>query len=150
MRTLINLIVAGWCIFSSILHGQSDWSAVQTLRAGTFVRVEAGSRRATGEVHTATDTELSVRNSSGDIARFDRKEIDRVDVFVGDPNPKRRGARKGALWSAPLIIPATLGAEMGGMDRKALPFAYCLIICGGAAIGAWMADDPKTVPIYSR
>jgi hypothetical protein len=150
MRTLVTVTVAGWFIFSSILHAQSDWGAVQKLAAGTPVRVEAGSRRATGSVHSATDTELVVLNGSKDMARFDRKEIDRVEVFVGDPHPKRRGAKKGALWSTPLLIPATLGAEMGGMDRKALPFAYCLIVCGGAALGVWMADPPKTVVIYTR
>jgi hypothetical protein len=145
-----TLIVAGWFIFSSMLQSQSDWGAVRKLAAGTPVRVEAGSRRATGSVHSATDTELAVLNGSKDIARFDRKEIERVEVFVGDPHPKRHGAKKGALWSAPLLIPATVGAEMGGMDRKALPFAYCLIVCGGAAIGAWVADPPKTVVIYTR
>jgi hypothetical protein len=150
MRKPITPIIAGWFIFSSILYGQTDWSTVQRLAAGTPVRVEAGSRRATGSVHSATDTELSILGSSKDIARFDRKEINRVELVVGDLHSKRRGARKGALWSAPLIIPATLGAELGGMDRKVLPIAYCLIICGGAAIGAWMADAPKTVVLYTR
>ena len=150
MRTIINLIAAGWFTVSPVLHAQSDWSAVQNLAAGTLVRVEAGSRHATGSVQTATDSELSVVNSSKDVARFDRNDIDRVAVFVGARHPKRQGAKKGALWSLPLIIPATLAAEMGGMDRKALPFAYCLIVCSSAAIGAWAADAPKTVVIYTR
>ncbi len=150
MHTLIALIVVGWFVFSPVLHCQTDWSAVRKLTGGTTVRVEAGSRRPTGTVHSASDTELAILNSFGDIARFDRKEIERVELFVGDPHPKRRAAKKGALWSSLLIIPATLGAEMGGMDRRALPFAYCMIICSGAAIGAWMADDGQIVVIYRR
>lgn len=150
MRTLIAMIVVGWFVFSPVLHSQTDWSAVQKLPVGTTVRVEAGPRRGTGTVHSSSDTELAILNGFGDIARFDRKEVERVEAFVGDPHPKRRGAKKGALWSSLLIIPATFSAEMGGMDRKALPVAYCMIICGGAAIGAWMADDAQTVIVYRR
>jgi hypothetical protein len=150
MRTLAIAIVVGWLVYPSVTHAQSDWSAVQKLAAGTPLRVGAGPRRAEGALHSATDVELTVINRFGDIARFDRNEVERVEVFVGDPHPKRRGARKGALWSSLLIIPATLSAEMGGMDRKALPFAYCMIICGGAAIGAWLADDARTTLIYQR
>ncbi len=150
MRTLIAVVVVGWFISSPVLRGQTDWSAVQKLPVGTNVRVEADLRRGTGKVHSSSDTGLAILNGFGDIARFDRKEIERVEMFVGDPHPKRRSAKKGALWGSLLVIPATLGAEMGGMDRKALPFAYCLIICGGAAIGAWIADDAQTVIVYRR
>jgi len=150
MRTLIATVVVGWIVSSPVLEAQTDWSAVQKLPIGTTVRVEAGPRLSTGTVHASSDTELAIVNGVGDIARFDRKEIERIEMFVGDLHPKRRGAKRGALWSSLLIIPATLGAEMGGMDRRALPFTYCLIICGGAAVGAWMADDAKTVVIYQR
>jgi hypothetical protein len=150
MRTLAIAIVVGWFVYPCAVHAQSDWTAVQRLAAGTRIRVEAGARRAEGALHSATDVELAVINGFGAIARFNRNEVERVEGFVGDPHPKRRGARKGALWSSLLIIPATLSAEMGGMDRKALPFAYCLILCGGAAVGAWMADDAQTTVIYQR
>ena len=144
------LLAAGWLAAVQTLDAQSDWTAVQRLASGTTVRVAAGSRTATGLVQSATETELTLRNGGRDIARFDRKEVERVEMFIGDPHPKRRGAKKGALWSSLLIIPATVAAEMGGMDRKVLPIAYCLIICGGAAIGAWAADDAQTVVIYRR
>ena len=48
------------------------------------------------------------------------------------------------------MIPATFAAEMGGSDRKDLPVLYCMIVCSGAAIGAWLADEAKTVVVYTR
>ena len=148
MRTLI-VFVAGWLAASPALAAQSDWTAVQRLAAGTAIRVSAGPRRATGTLHSATDTELAIV-SGNDVARFARNEVDQVEEVIGEPHPKRRGAVKGALWSLLLAVPATISAGMGGMDPKYLPLAYCFIICGGAAIGAWVADDAATRVVYRR
>ena len=153
MRTIAVCVAVVFCV--QVMHGQippvpHDWSAVQRLVPGTTVRVVAGSRRLTGGVHSATETTLTVLNEFRDMARFDRAEVDLVEEIVGHPHPKRRGALKGALWSSLLTIPATVSSEMGGMERKYLPLAYCLIICTGAAIGAWTADAPQTRVVYSR
>ena len=151
MRTPIVFFVAGWLSASStFVSAQSDWAAVQNLTVGTAIRVSAGARRASGKLHVASDTEIAVLNGFNDIARFARKDVDLVEEVVGDPHPKRRGAVKGALWSLLLTIPATISAGMGGMEQKYLPLAYCFIICGGAAIGAWIADDAATRVVYRR
>ncbi len=152
MRTSpIVFLVAGWLAASSaFVSAQSDWTAVQKLTVGTAIRVSAGARRATGQLHIASDTEIAVLNGVSDIARFARKDVDLVEEVIGEPHPKRRGAVKGALWSLLLAIPATISAEMGGMEHKYLPLAYCFIICGGAAIGAWIADDAATRVVYRR
>jgi hypothetical protein len=94
--------------------------------------------------------ELLVRGRSTDLARFARADVDVVETFAGNPHPKRRGARNGALWSLILVVPATLAAEMGGMNHKYLPLAYCLIVCGGAALGAWLAEEARTVVVYRK
>ena len=143
------------CLFAGWLHAQgvttpSDWAAVQKLVPGTNVRVAAGSRQLTGTVQSATDTTLTVLNQFRDSARFDRGDVDLVEELFGSPHPKRRGAVKGALWSSLLAIPATISTEMGGMERKYLPLTYCMIICTGAAIGAWTADPPQSRVVYRR
>ena len=151
MRTPIVFFVAGWLASSStFVSAQSDWNAVQKLAVGTTVRVSAGTQRATGKLHVVSDTDIAVQNGFNDIARFARTEVDLVEEVVGEPHPKRRGAVKGALWSLLLAIPATISAEMGGMEHKYLPLTYCFIICGGAAIGAWVADDAATRVVYRR
>jgi hypothetical protein len=127
-----------------------DWSAVQRLAPGTTVRIASGSRRATGTVQAATDTSVTVTNESGEAARFDRADVDLVEEVFGHLHPRRRGAIKGALWSSLLVIPATVSTEMGGMERKYLPLTYCMIVCTGAAIGAWVADAPQKRVVYSR
>ena len=153
MRAIVACMAI--CLFAQGLCAQgvtapSDWAAVQRLVPGTHVRVAAGSRRLTGTVQSATDTTLTVLNQFRDVARFDRGEVDLVEELFGNPHPKRRGAVKGALWSSLLAIPATISTEMGGMERKYLPLTYCLIICIGAAIGAWTADPPQSRIVYRR
>ena len=143
-------LAAGWLVTSTMLLAQSDWMAVLKLDAGSVVRVDAGSRRAIGTVRSVTDTSLIVVNGFGDVATFARPDIDRVELFIGDPHPKRKGALKGALWSLLLAIPATLGSEMGGSDRKDLPWLYTMIVGSGAAIGAWSADAARTIVVYRR
>ena len=143
------------CLFAEGLHAQGvttpgDWTAVQKLVPGTHVRVSAGSRRLTGTLQSATDTTLTVLNQFRDVARIDRGEVDLVEEIFGNPHPKRHAAIKGALWSALLAIPATISTEMGGLERKYLPLTYCMIICTGAAIGAWMADPPQRRIVYRR
>ena len=150
MRTPIVFFVAGWLSASAFVSAQSDWTAVQQLAPGTAVRVSAGARRATGSLHTATDSDIAVLNGFNDITRFPRKDVDLIEEVLGEPHPKRRGAIKGALWSLLLTVPATISAAMGGMDGKYLPLAYCFIICGGAAIGAWVAEDAATRLVYRR
>lgn len=153
MRTTAACVAVAFCV--QVVNGQTapvprDWSAVQRLVPGTTVRVVAGSRRLTGAVESATDATLIVLNEFRDAARLDRADVDLVEEIVGHPHPKRRGALKGALWSSLLTIPATVSTEMGGMERKYLPLAYCLIICTGAAIGMWTADAPHIRVVYSR
>jgi len=150
MPTPIVFFVAGWFASSAFVAAQSDWSAVQQLTVGADIRVSAGARRATGKLHIASDTEIAVLSAVSDIARFARQDVDLVEEVIGHPHPKRRGAVKGALWSSLLAVPATISAGMGGMEQKYLPLAYCLIICGGAAIGAWIADDATTRVVYRR
>ena len=152
MRTIAVCIALTLCVQALSAQGPSprDWSAVQRLVPGTTVLVTAGSRRATGTVQATTDTMVTVTNQSGDAARFHRGDVDLVEEVFGHVHPKRRGAIKGALWSSLLVIPATLSTEMGGMERKYLPLTYCMIVCTGAAIGAWVADAPQTRVVYSR
>jgi hypothetical protein len=61
--------------------------------------------------------ELLVRGRSTDLARFARADVDVVETFAGNPHPKRRGARNGALWSLILVVPATLAAAGLLLDR---------------------------------
>lgn len=151
MRTPIVFFVAGWLAVSSeFVSAQADWAAVQKLSVGAAIRVTAGGRRAAGTLHTASDADIAVMTGGHDITRFSRMDVDLVEEVIGEPRPKRRGAIKGAMWSLLLVIPATISAEMGGMEHKYLPVAYCFIICGGAAIGAWLADDATTRVVYRR
>jgi hypothetical protein len=153
MRTIAICIALTLCVQALSAQGTSpprDWSAVERLVPGTTARVTAGSRRTTGTVQAATDTTVTVTNEFGEAARFDRGDVDLVEEVFGHPHPKRRGAIKGALWSSLLVIPATLSTEMGGMERKYLPLTYCMIVCTGAAIGAWLANAPQTRVVYSR
>jgi hypothetical protein len=150
MRQTISAIAVGWFFLSGAPQAQSDWTAVQKLPLGTTVRVTAGPRQVVGALESATANELAVRGSRHDAARFERIDIQLVESFVGNPRPKRRGARNGALWSLILVVPATFGAEMGGMDRRYLPLAYCFVVCGGAALGAWLAEDAHTIVVYRR
>lgn len=153
MRTI--LIAVALCVGAQGLPAQGvstpgDWAAVQKLIPGTTVRVAAGSRRLTGTVQSVTETTLTMLNQFRDVARFDRGEVELVEAVFGDPHPRRRGALKGAVWSSLLAIPATISTEMGGMERKYLPLTYCLIVCTGAAIGAWAADAPQIHVVYRR
>ena len=101
-------------------------------------------------MRAATVTMVSMSNASSDAVRFERNDVDLVEEVFGHLHPKRRGAIKGALWSSLLVIPATVSTTMGGMDRKYLPLTYCMIVCTGAAIGAWVADAPQRRVVYSR
>jgi hypothetical protein len=153
MRTLIVFAAVWFAVAWSGIEAVQpahDWDAVRKLVPGATVRVTAGPRRLTGTVQSATETTLTLLNQFRDVARFERSDVDLVEEFLGDPHPKRRGALKGALWSSLLLIPATISSEMGGMERKYLPLTYCLVICSGAAIGAWAAEDAKSHVVYRR
>ena len=152
MRRLIALIVVGWFVFSPALRTQSDWTAVQKLAAGTSVRVEAGTRRATGTLHRVTDSEVVVASPFGDLAHFNRQDVERILEVFGRPNAKRRGAIIGFVLGAGWATLATLGSAErdGDRRRRELPLVWLILAGGGAALGAWMADDAKTVVIYMR
>lgn len=151
MRALVVILVAGWvAVSSTLVSAQSDWAGVRNISAGTAIRVSAGARRATGTLHIVSDTDIAVLNAFNDIVTFARNDVDLVEEVIGNPHPKRRGAVKGALWSLLLVVPATISARLGGMEQKYLPLAYCFIVCGGAAVGAWIAEDAVTRVVYRR
>jgi hypothetical protein len=152
MRTLITAIIVGWSVYPPGLQAQSDWTAVQKLVAGTGIRVEADSRRATGILHSATDSEIVVANSFGDLAHFDRQDVQRILEVFGRPDAKKRGAIIGFAVGAGWAALATIGSAERDDDRRRreLPLVWAILAGGGAAIGAWMADEVRTVVVYRR
>ena len=150
MRTLI--IAVGWLALASVLHGQSDWAAVEQLVSGsTQVRIIAGSRRVTGTVYRVSDSEIAVTNAYGDIAHFNRHDVQRVEQIVGPSKGKTRGMIVGFLAGAGLSAIATLSSgERGERRKQELPVIYAVTMGGGALLGALMADSEHTRVIYTR
>ena len=150
MRTLV--IGVGWLALASVVHAQSDWSAVQQLGPGTVqIRVDAGNRSATGAVQRVTDSEIVVRNEFGDVAHFNRQDVRRVQQLLGRPNAKKRGMLIGFLAGAGLSAIATLSsAERGDRRKHELPVIYAATMGGGALIGGLLADSERAHVIYTR
>lgn len=142
----------GWLALASVLHAQSDWTAVQHLAPGsTRVRVEAGSRRGTGSVYRVTDSEIAISNEYGDIAHFSRQDVQRIEQILGRSNARKRGTIIGFLAGAGLSTIATLSSgERGDRRKHELPLIYGVTMGGGALVGRLLADAERTQVIYTR
>jgi hypothetical protein len=150
----VRILIVGvaWLALVSVLHAQPDWAAVQQLAAGSIqVRVEAGNRRASGSIHRVTDSEIAIRNAYGDIAHFNRQDVQRIEQVVGPSGGRKRGMIIGFLAGAGLSAIATLSSgERGDKRRHELPLIYGVTMGGGALLGALLAESDRTHVIYTR
>ena len=150
MRTWI-LIVVGWLVLSPVLQAQADWEVVIAHQREAVIRVEGThNRRATGKILNVDDAVISIVNNFGDVARFQRADVRRVERLIGDPGAKTRGAQRGFLYGALISAATTYGIVMGSGGAK-LPIVYGVLMGGGAALGALTTDSTADwVIIYTR
>ena len=140
MRTLIGMVI-GWLVFSSSLNAQvlipSAWGRVQTLGKDQVVRVRGTERTTIGTVVAVDAAGVTVRSQSGDVIRFPRDAVQRVERHIG-PRPNSRVARafKGAGWGLLAGYLLTLGPRMSSLDDRPLPWVFAGATTAGAAIGA--------------
>jgi len=113
MRAWI-LIVIGWLVLSPVLQAQADWEVVIAHQREAVIRVEGThNRRATGKILNVDDAVISIVNNFGDVARFQRADVRRVERLIGDPGAKTRGAQRGFLYGALISAATTYGIVMG-------------------------------------
>ena len=150
MRRLVMSV--GWLALASVLHAQSDWTAVHQLTAGTSrVRIEAGNRRGAGVVNRVTDSEITITNEHGDIAYFNRQDVQRVELILSRSNARPRGTIIGFLAGAGLSAIATASSgERGDRRKHELPLIYGVTMGGGALLGRLLAEKERTRVIYTR
>jgi hypothetical protein len=144
-----SLSVIGWLALTSTVHAQPNWQTVMGLPPEQTVRVRAiDGRGATGRVFSIDQATIEVLTRFKDVARFRREDVQLVEKLVGDPDAKKRGAKKGFLWGVLLSALGTIGPMMADGPSK-LPYVYGTFVGGGAAIGALTAESsPTWIVVY--
>lgn len=111
--------------FTGILAAQSNWDAVQTLKAGTKVRIElkSGGPKVDGRVDSVSETGLSVN-----ARQIERTNVRKVSKRVARGRNIGVGAAIGAAGGA-----GTAGVLIAGQDPDV---SYAIIVGAFVALGA--------------
>jgi len=138
MFTRLTRLVATLVLMATLVAAKTtvhDWNNVKALRAGTTVRVTAGSATVRGEIDRVTDDTLVV-SSGKDRQILDRKLIMRVSVEVKGPT--------GRNTLIGLGVGAGVGFGIGAAISGDEPLIGSMVLTPvGAAIGA-LAGSLKT------
>jgi hypothetical protein len=136
MKHIMMALIVVWFSIAAPLKAQEDWRAVSSQRPHVILRVAStDNRRASGTILNVNDTQISIVNEYGEVARFQRGDVRIVEQLVGIPHAKRRGFLKGLAWGALAGIGLSLGPTMAGAE-EGIPYVFAVAMGGGAAIGA--------------
>src|SRR5438105_3227568 len=116
-----SLLIA--VVFTSVATAQTDWTAVQGLRSGTYVRVQADRNMPspTGTLESADDRQITVLDS-GERVIVPRFAVRLIEWTAEQPHAVARRTFIGFLWGALAGVVPGIGAGMQE-GTKALPRA---------------------------
>ena len=156
MRILVG-VVTGWLAFSASAAAQNttSWEGVEDIvntQRNQLVRAETtDGRRATGTIADLNATTIAIINEYGDVARFARADVQRIEKKFGSTGGRARGVKKGLMWGALVSALLSIGPMTQPEGPAILPYLWGSAMGSGAAIGALSASDPSAdwVVVYS-
>jgi hypothetical protein len=113
-------------------------------------------QRVTGRLVSADDTRITIFTNT--TVAFQRRNVQRVELVVGDPQARQRSILKGLGYGAVFVAIWTVNGLLGGWQgfdeqmTAAIVTVYTGSLSGGAAYGALKSrgKGAKYVRIYEK
>jgi len=146
------------CLLSAIpLYAQpaatDAWTASVTTMAPTvYVRVSGDQLgRKTGMLHAVDAGQISVAAPQG-VVRFERAQVQTVELVRGNPRAKERGMGKGLLIGAAIAAIGTINTLVSPSEMSGGMYAafYGVTIGGGTGLGYLMSEKADYIVVYRR